>query len=279
MKRSLTFITISACLVLARGASASSVPLHTNTANFQLTGGGGGEQATLGGATVEIFGDDFENSIAIHHDYSANVTALSANADLDETRFGGVASNAWTTIGLSGRLKVTTPYRNFFNSGAGSAALARYEMAAYLVSQYSLGSGNNTANKQIQEAIWTLLDPAQEGAASNPANVNPTGYLESAADWYNTMHKPGNLSALNSMLKDFEIVSPATMKFRKGLGTGGFEEQIVMAPTTKPAVLGAQNLVATPEPRNASILIGLIAMAGCLANRFRKERASAMAAG
>jgi hypothetical protein len=142
---------------------------------------------------------------------------------------------------------------SFFNTGNGSTALARYEMAAYLVSLYNqTPAASLTSNNQIQEAIWTMLDPKAEGAAINPAAVNPAGYLEQAVSWYSSMNTPGNLGTLNSFLSRFEIVSDSTMTFSGGLGRNGFQEQIVMNPVVNTPVV-------TPEPRGGVwILLALL---------------------
>jgi len=207
---------------------------------------------------LEGFSDDFANKIGTHNDYSADVTTLSTVANLDETRFGEVSS--WTAISLTGGSKTAKQDDKFFNNGEGSTALARYEMAAYLVSLYNVKQGTSPSNEGIQEAIWTLMDPKAEGRAPNPNRVDPTVDLENAANWYSTMNTQANLGALNSFLADYEIVSAAGMKLRRGLGVGGFEEQIV-----DPA-----GPIAAPEPRaGVWMLIGLFAVGGFLLRRSR----------
>jgi hypothetical protein len=257
MEKSLIYGTVFASFFLALNASAGSVPLDTTSYNFQLAGGGGGAQATLNGVPVEIFCDDFSNDIWVPSVNSANVTTLGTGANLDETRFGSVSSTQWTTIDLSGDPATATTDEAFLNSGSGAAAAARYDMVAYLVSQYNTGQGGTTSNNQIQEAIWTLMDPTAEGAAIDPSGVDPTAELEAAANWYNTMDSPGNQQALNSFLAQFEVVSDAAMTVPSvGVGVGGFQEQIVMTPT--------------PEPRGSAwMLIGLFGLGGFLLKRAR----------
>lgn len=242
MKTNLLCGVICGSFLLALRASAGSVPFDPSSYNFQLAGGGGGAQATLNGATVEIFCDDFANTIWVPSSNSANVTVLTSS--LDQTRFGGVTS--WTTINSAGATDDA-----FFNTGAGSAATARYDMVAYLVSQYQRGLGNNTSNNQIQEAIWTLMDPAVYATDTppipliNPDGVDPAADLQLAAAWY----MGGGATA--SFLANFEVVTDATMTLGSpatgGVGVGGFQEQIVM----------------TPEPRGGAwMLIGLFAAIG-----------------
>jgi hypothetical protein len=265
MQQSLIFSALLTSLVLSVSASGATVPFDTLKYNFQLGGGGGGSTATLNGAQWEVFSDDFADKIAAPVDYSADITTLSTSANLDDTRFGEVASNAWTAISLTGNAKTVKQDDKFFNGGAGSSGLARYEMAAYLVSLYNVGQGKNQTNESIQEAIWTLLDPSADGRAPNPNRVNPSVELENAATWYSTMNTAANLGALNSFLANYEIVSDPAMKFKKGLGIGGFQEQIVdppAAPCPTPS--------AVPEPRGGMwMLVGLFAAGGFLLRRSR----------
>jgi hypothetical protein len=256
MKRNSIFGAGLAFLFLALSASAGTATLNTINYNFPLgDNGGGGASATLNGAPVEIFCDDFANQMWVPYSYTANVTTLGTSANLSKTRFGGVSSSAWTAIALNdGNTLLDTQDNAFFNTGSGSSALARYEMAAYLASQYNLGLGNNTSNNQIQQAIWTLMDPKAEGSVSNPSNLNDASYLEQAASWYTSMNTAANQNALNSFLVKVEIVSPTDMSFTNGLGIRGFQEQIVM----------------TPEPRGGVwVLFGLIVCGLVVARRTR----------
>jgi hypothetical protein len=133
MKIKHIFATAFGSFLLTFSASASSVPLVVGTYNFQLDGGGGGAEATLnGGATVQIFCDNFANEIDAPSNDSANVTQLGTSENLSETRFGGVSS--WTAIDLTSGATASTD-NTFFADAAGSAASARYAMVAYLVSQ------------------------------------------------------------------------------------------------------------------------------------------------
>jgi hypothetical protein len=263
MKIKHIFATAFGSFLLTFSASASSVPLVVGTYNFQLDGGGGGAEATLnGGATVQIFCDNFANEIDAPSNDSANVTQLGTSENLSETRFGGVSS--WTAIDLTSGATASTD-NTFFADAAGSAASARYAMVAYLVSQYNILNGNTTANNQIQEAIWTLMDPAAYATATpvaitliNPSATGvPTADLEAAANWY-----LGG-GATNAFLSQFEVVSDIYMtpgtSAQGYVGQGGFQEQIVFTPT--------------PEPRGSIwMLIGLFGVAGFLLQRARAKK-------
>ena len=253
MKRHLTY-AIPFALLLWNGSLSAST-LQTLTYNFPLDVDGGGAEATLNGSNVEIFCDNFGNEISVPSGtYTANVTDLSTTANLDETRFGGVLSGDWVNINLSGGNPTATTDDTFFNTGAGSSSLARYEMVAYLVSLYNVPQGASTANNDLQYAIWSLMDPTADSMGINENKV--TSDLEAAASWYMNMNTPGNLNALNSFLGEFEVVSDAKMTFSNGLGVGGFQEQIVWTPT--------------PEPRLEGLaLFGLFAAGAFLLRRFR----------
>jgi hypothetical protein len=270
MKIKHIFATACGSFLLTFSASASSVPLVVGTYNFQLDGGGGGAEATLnGGATVQIFCDNFANEIYAPSNDTANVTQLGTSENLSETRFGGVSS--WTAIDLTSGATAATD-NTFFADAAGSSAAARYAMVAYLVSQYNVVSNNTTANNttannQIQEAIWTLMDPAAYATASpaaitliNPSGTGvPTADLEAAANWY-----LGG-GATNAFLSQFEVVSDIYMtpgtSAQGYVGQGGFQEQIVFTPTP------------TPEPRGSIwMLIGLFGVGGFLLQRARAKK-------
>ena len=248
-----------ALLSITFGANAGTATLDRIYYNFPLAGGGGGATGTLNGVSIEMFCDDFGNDIAAGNSYpGADVTQLSTSANLSETRFGGVASNGWTTISISdGNTSLDTLDDAFFNAGPGTSSLARYEMAAYLVSLFNISLGDNTTNNEIQEAMWSLLDP-KTIAPYNPAGVNDATYLEQAASWYTSMSS--NPTALNTFLSQFEIVSPSGMTFTNGLGSGGFQEQIVE----------------TPEPRGGVWVLLSLLVGGFLVIRRNRNQPAAL---
>jgi hypothetical protein len=265
MNRHLSYAITFALSIFTAGLSAETVTLQTISYNFSLDGNGGGAQAKLNGAPVEVFCDNFGNNIAVPTTYTANLTDLSTTANLDQTRFGGVTSGDWVTINLTGGDSTAAQDDTFFNSGAGSSALARYEMAAYLVSLYDVPLGANAANSNIQSAIWALMDPTANSSSINANKV--TGDLEAAASWYMSMNA-GNLNALNAFLNGFGIISSPKMTFSNGLGVGGFQEQIVRLP-----------MAPTPEPRAGIFaLLGLFIGGGFLWRRSHRTASGVHAA-
>jgi hypothetical protein len=195
------------------------VVFDTQSYNFALAGGGGGEQALLGSLNVETFCVDFNNEIWIPGNYTAYLSTLTNGSDLSHTRFG--SNTSWETATVSdGDSNDTTDSATINNAGA----LGRYQMAAFLITQYQTGQGSNTYNNGIQAAIWDILDPSSYGSAPNYAN--PDAALELAAEWY------ANPNSNTSFLANFVIISDPSMTWN---GTGnplkcGFQEQLAELP-------------------------------------------------
>jgi hypothetical protein len=243
-------------VLLSCGAVASAGPqthiLDTNSYNFQLNGGGGGAQATLDKTqSIEIFCVDFANDIYVPvQNYSAYLTTITSNTsstDLGYTRFGNVASSAWNQINASSVLDAPT-----INN---ATDLGRYQMAAYLVSQYSIAGGNSAQNNGIQQAIWDVLDPKTFTAVYNTSTDNA---LEGAAQWYSNSGGNGSTSR-DSFLANYRIVSSPSMTpcaSGTGLLCGGYQEQITVV----------------PEPRHVAFMLMGLLLAGSVV--FRKLQAA-----
>jgi hypothetical protein len=237
---------LPAFFTLVFTAGAASVPFNVVSYNFPLDGGGGGVQATLNGATVESFCDDFLNEVFVPSNNSANVTQMTSS-DLSKTRFGEVTS--FTPITLTGGGSDQT-----FLNGVTDTAAARYDMVAFLISQYNRAGGDSAANNEIQAAIWTLMDPSiyPNPKPLNPDSLDVTADLKLAAEWYM------NGGATTSFLSNFAIVSDANMLAGTSasgwVGIGGFQEQIVM----------------TPEPRALALMLGALLIIGVMTLRRRQ---------
>jgi hypothetical protein len=221
-----TILALAPCGVLHAGP----VKLDTISANFQLADPGGGAQG--GGASalidngvnifnVEIFDVDFANAIDVPHaGYSVNLTALTSGGfTAATTRLGGNASWRTVTIADDGTDGGADDAADSAIINAANA-LGRYQMAAYLISQYNVAAGNTLVNRGLQSAIWALLDPTSDGAAFIIAD--PSGALEQAAVWYNST----TVAARDSYLKDYKLVSDSTMTACGPVLCGGIQEQI-----------------------------------------------------
>ena len=248
--------TVALSFVAAAMAGPVTHVLDTNSYNFQLNGGGGGAQATLDKSVpVEIFCVDFANDIYVPaQNYSAYLTPITSNSTqlMNDTRFGDVASANWT--------QMNTSFIDALDAGTINNAtdLGRYQMAAYLVSQYNVPAGNSAANNGIQQAIWDILDP---NTFSQVYNAATDSAIEAAAQWYAGMGGNGGSSALSAFLANYRIVSSTTMT-SCGAGValcGGFQEQITVV----------------PEPRHiALMLMGLLLVGSAAVRRFQAVRGS-----
>lgn len=233
-----------AVLCLTAAAEANPVQFDTHTYNFALTGGGGGEAGVLNSnLSVETFCDNFNNDIsAPHGDYSAYLSTLTDGSNLDHTRFG--SNTSWQTISLSDGNPNDATDAAIIN---GADALARYQMAAFLVSLYQTGQGSTAYNNGIQGAIWDIFDPTSSPAAPDYADASAA--LEQAAEWF------ANPNSDKSFLADFLIISDSTMT-SGGPGeplSGGFQEQLTMIADP------------VPEPRAAAwLLLGLFSVFACV---------------
>jgi hypothetical protein len=244
---------LTAIMLVAFSAASEAGPvantLDTTGYNFQLDNGGGGAQAELNKTqNIEIFCVDFANNIYVpQQNYSAYVTGLTTgDFDPNVTRFGEVSS--WTQISSS------VAGASIINN---ASDVGRYQMAAYLVSQYNIPSGNsasNTSNNGIQQAIWDILDPAGQGSFSAFGGSNTNTEVSAAASWFNNTSSSGR----DTFLANYRIVSDTTMKgctggSSYGLLCGGFQEQIT----------------AVPEPRYlALMLVGLLIVGSAVYRRL-----------
>ena len=156
-----------------------------------VSGYGGGFKSTLDGSVQMMFCVDFANDVSIPSTTSVDVSSFS---NLSNTRFGA------------------TPAPTFIYGSY--SALERYEMAAFLVTQYSffgspLPSSNaffgDTNNRGVQSAIWTLLDATGENynAPSGSQTGNVGTWLTTADSW---LHGASD----KSFLSNFRIVSDAS---------------------------------------------------------------------
>ncbi len=231
---SLLFLNVAARANIVQVNQATPVRFDTKSYNFALTGGGGGEKGLLNSnLTVETFCDNFNNEINVgHSDYSAYISTPTDGSDLSHTRFA--SNTSWKPITLSDSNPNDSTDAAVIN---GANTLARYQMAAFLVSQYQVSQGSNASNNGIQGAVWDIFDPTTSPAA--PAYAQPNAALEKAAEWYS------NPNSDKSFLSDFLIISDATMTpgASGGPQVGGFQEQLTMI------------LNPVPEPRSAAIVL------------------------
>lgn len=237
---------VAALAVLAIGV-ANADRLDTYSYNFQVDNGGGGASAVLNLTTpLEIYCDDFNNDIFVPvQNYSATVSTITSTT-LGATRFGQLNAADFRTVSF------TDPDNDNDAAVINSAdAYARYEMVAYLVSQYNFAGQGNAYNDGIQLAIWEIMDPTAYGTPNLFApGVDPSAALEKAADWYSGYGSDDTSRA--GSIKNYRIVSDSTMvctRLASGACNpdaplvGGFQEQITYLPEPAAAIPLAFGLI------------------------------------
>jgi len=208
-------------------------------------GGGFKSNLTTGLTTTTalMFCVDFSNDVSIPDtNVGVNISTLVDNSNISDTRFGSTPltfrSITYGNTTLANQLAVDDPSAVTILNGA--SALQRYQMAAYLVSNYSFinnplptsnnyyGGAGDQKDLGIQSAIWTILDAQGENY------VPPTGsqdgaietWLINAANWLQSGDK--------SILSKFEIVSDSRIAGSNNPLNTGIQEFLTMAPTTVP---------------------------------------------
>lgn len=223
-----------AALVVLAISAAKADRLDTISYNFQVDSGGGGASALWNQiAPLEIYCNDFNNDIWVPaQNYSATLSDITPTT-LGATRFGQLNAADFHKVAFT-----DADSDNDADVINNADAYARYEMAAYLVSQYDFPGQGDPYNSGIQLAIWEILDPTAYGTPNQFApGVDPSAALEMAADWYSSFGTSD--TGRQTYLADYRIVSDTTMvcaKLSSGACDpdaplqGGFQEQITRVP-------------------------------------------------
>ncbi|HJT89207.1 MAG TPA: PEP-CTERM sorting domain-containing protein [Bryobacteraceae bacterium] len=160
-----------------------------------------------------MFCVDFSNDITIPSgNIGVNLSTVTNGSSLADARFGLLGPSDFESVkvvdsGIDGTAKGILD---------AATALQRYQMAAYLVTNYSFFSAgvpstdhtySDNTNLGIQAAIWAILDPT--GSNFAPPTISPQGdlttWLDNAATWLNG-GEPNS-----GFLANFRIVSDASI--------------------------------------------------------------------
>jgi hypothetical protein len=218
---------------------------HSNEPTVSGYGGGFGgtiiNNSTSQSYLAELFCVDFSNDVTLPSTTSVNVTALAAGTQFtDDTRFGDVTS--WRPVQdyLPGGLTLNTSVENIIND---ATALQRYEMAAYLVSNYTFFSQvspssdsyyGDATNRGIQSAIWAILDPTSD-LYLPPTSLSDSGnlilWLTNAAEW---LALDSTTAAGEQLLSRFRIVSDAQIAGSANPTQVGIQEFLTVVPVPEP---------------------------------------------
>jgi hypothetical protein len=255
------------------------VGAYTISGNSQptVTGYGGAFQGTIFTSmpsqtyAAMLFCDDFSNDVSIPSQMvQVDITSIAAGVDfLNQTRFGAVTS--WRPI-LNSLPTGETLNQSVQNTIDNSSSLQRYEMAAYLISNYSFfnsglpGSDNyysDSNNTGIQSAIWDILNPSSDlylPPADSGQDGNVTTWLTNAANWLPTAGSSANQALLNG----FRVISDVAIS-----QTSGSQQTQVGIQEFLTFQGGSAQVQAVPEPGVYGVLsvsLGLIYWA------IRRER-------
>jgi hypothetical protein len=235
------------------------VGAYTISGNNQptVTGYGGAFQGTIMTSipsqtySTMLFCDDFSNDVTIPSQLvQVDITSFDAGVDfINQTRFGAVTS--WRPIqnSLPAGETLSQTVQNIIND---ADSLQRYEMAAYLMSNYSffdtgLPSSDNYFSDPddtgIQSAIWDILNPSSD-LYLPPADAGQDGnvatWLTNAANWLPTANSAQN----QALLSQFQVVSDvAISQASAGQKTQvGIQEFLMVQAVPEPGLYGVLSL-------------------------------------
>jgi len=257
MKFTLIFLTLAvpATILMADPAPLSNpndlglarnlVLNNTPAGSSQLGVGGGEFSGTVNGDTTLFWCVDDQEEFSFGDSGFGNVTLLSnVAAQSNSVKYGNVTNSgspAWTN---------TT---DAFDSVAlPNTATSRFEMAAYLVSQYNGFVGSESGaivadtpqDLAIQEAIWSLTNNSSLGGGFSTISGNDS---DNTTDQYWIHQALLNYASVNT--GDWAIVSWTTDS-NGNLSASNVKQTFLV------------QVAATPEPRMVGMLA--LAMAGLL---------------
>jgi hypothetical protein len=232
----------------------ASNPAYPVSFNF---GSGGGFTATIDSTNTIMWCVDAEEDIAPPTTYNADLVKLSTiGTNSSYARYGNVSSSQWQ-LNLSGD----------------NTAQQRYEMAAYLISQYpgypvGPSPSNTLTDQELQAAIWETLwnsSVSPQGGLTYSKVFNGGGAFNSTdetavANYISQAQAFVNNSSNASFFNNFALVSGG-VNSNGSLQSPGVQTYIV--PLYTPATV--------PEPASIVLLGSLLAGAFLLVRRLRAK--------
>jgi hypothetical protein len=205
-----------------------------------LIGGVADADGNLVGATsLYLFCVDFQNNVYLPGGpYQANLTSIVNGSDLSNTRYGR-ASSQWNN-GDDPNLPVifrnTTFQIDATHSYTPATALGRYQMAAWLVNEYSVLPDDRDA---IQEAIWHVTDVVP--SANAPYDLPPYSGGAQGMEVQSLLGQAANYVANDpsgSFFSQFTIVTNVAPVYLEGQNPAQeFLAMIPGSPTPEPSTL------------------------------------------
>ena len=247
-------------LVLAAAASAAAIPFQVTgvTGGFVTgctgDGCGGKFQAEMGGVvnasgnleggnSFFVYCIDSQNTVDIPSGvYDANISMITNGADLSNTRYGR-SDSSWDTV-QEQSLPINFRTSEFaFGSGdsLSPTVIQRYQMAAWLVEQYS--TRPSTDRVAIQDAIWQVMDvvpPAQATYIGPPYPGQNTSTGEKVSTLLSNAAEFVKYDYSDAFFSQFEVITNASPLLLEGQDPA--QELIAIVPTPEPlsyaAVMG-----------------------------------------
>ncbi|HEV1288424.1 MAG TPA: PEP-CTERM sorting domain-containing protein [Bryobacteraceae bacterium] len=212
-------------LTLSAAAFGSTLYITNFTENVD---DGGQFLANLGNSAQSfyIYCVDFQNSETSPS--PVNISTPNTSTPDVAPNYDGVALTRYGAV----------PTSLFTYDGTGSTAInsaERYVLAAWLTTQYNFSSGVTTADDQIQNAIWTLLNTTGSTTGFPFGDAAGTGtYLTQAINFFNTTPN-AQLLQFESEIQVFTSTNVVTYNGREWSPISGTQEMITVTP--EPATL------------------------------------------
>ncbi len=194
----------------------------TISAQTENVSQGGQFSATLASNPSQdlfIYCVDFQNYTSFSP-YAVNISTpdVTNPASISNTRYG------------------TTPASDFTYDPNSLAAVQRYVLAAWLVTQYDFSAGVTANDVEIQNSIWTLLNTSGSTTGFPGGDSAGTGaYLSQATNWLN-QQLPTALQQFESGVRIFDSTNVASASI-PARWTTGFQEMITVTNTPEPGTL------------------------------------------
>lgn len=235
-------------------SAASASTLLNITGHPESVENGGQFSAFLGMTDTQnlnVYCVDDLNFIGVPSTTTVNVTDLANATEVyNFTRYGQTAATA---------AQINASFPDAFSTNtvaipaASGTAQDRYAMAAWLITQFKFSSGVTTADDQIQNAIWTLLD-ATGATYTNNGGIGT--FITQAEAWLNA-ESPAALTAFENTVVIYSDVKLAS-ESDPARYSGTAQEMIGFTTTT-------------PEPATFAMLgLGLVTV-GLVRKRIQSK--------
>jgi len=222
-------VAVGGLLWLTFSAAAFGSTLYL-TAYTQNVDDGGQFLANLGNPAQSFYTYcvDFQNLEG--SPTTVNISTPNTSTADTSPNFDGLANTRYGAV----------PTSMFTYDGTGPTAInsaERYVLAGWLTTQFNFSSGVTTADDEIQNAIWTLLNTTGTTANFPYGDGAGTGtYLTQALNFFNTTPTAALLQ-FESEIRIFTATNVVTYNGANWSPVSGTQEMITVMSTPEPATL------------------------------------------